>query len=238
MDNYTLSGNLMTLSEVATYLKVAEKTILRMIQKNEIPCVKIASQWRFDRGIIDSWILDKMNPSSSDELTKLISEDMDNVPLSRLVSENLVIHKIKPGTREEVLTQLSRPLLKTGFIKDIDSFVEKLIARENMMPTTLGHGIAMPHVRNPRENISSKPAIVIGICREGTNFGDDDEEPVKFFFLIYTNSEIAHLRIIGKLNNFLKKFCNFNDFLTSESAEDVLRVLIKYEKTDINLSVK
>ena len=46
MDNKVLSGNLMTLSEIANYLKVAEKTVLRMIQKDEIPCVKIASQWR------------------------------------------------------------------------------------------------------------------------------------------------------------------------------------------------
>ena len=227
MEHNTLSGNLMTLSEIAEYLKVAEKTVLRMIQKNEIPCVKIASQWRFDRGLIDNWILDKMNNTGIDELTRLMQDDADSVPLSRLTSEDLIITDLQPGNREDILSELSKPLVEAGFVKNHDKFVQKLIEREDMISTALGKCIAMPHIRNPRENSTGKPAVVIGICRKGTDFGAADGSPIKLFFLIYTNNEIAHLRIIGKINTFLRKFVDFNEFLTADTPDEVLRVLLK-----------
>ncbi|HEB11433.1 MAG TPA: DNA-binding protein, partial [Spirochaetales bacterium] len=45
--------DIMTLSEVAQYLKLAEKTVLRMVHRGSIPAVKIASQWRFLRSVIN-----------------------------------------------------------------------------------------------------------------------------------------------------------------------------------------
>ena len=228
MESKEQSDSLLTLSEIAGYLKVAEKTVLRMIQKNEIPCVKIASQWRFDRKLIDEWIAGKMNKVETDELTQLMQEDADNVPLSRLVTEDFIITDLKPGSRKKILTELSKPLVKAGLVEDHDRFVQKLIDREEMMSTCLGRGVAMPHIRNPQENASSTPAIVVGICREGTEFDLTGNDPVRLFFLVYTNNEIAHLRIIGKINAFIRKMTDLNEILTSETPKDVLRVLLKY----------
>ncbi|HAK46509.1 MAG TPA: hypothetical protein DCO79_11405 [Spirochaeta sp.] len=227
MKNNALSGNLMTLAEIAGYLKVAEKTVLRMIQKDEIPCVKIASQWRFDKGLIDEWIISKMRKTETDELTQLMQKDADSVPLSRLTAEEFIITDLKPGGPETILRDLSKPLIDAGLVENHEVFVEKLISRENMISTALGRGVAMPHIRNPKENTSSRPVIVIGICREGIDFDAHDGEPVKLFFLIYTNNEIAHLRIISKVNSFLRNNVEINDLLTAESSKDVMRILIK-----------
>ena len=227
MEFNSLSGNLMTLSEIADYLKVAEKTVLRMIQKNEIPCVKIASQWRFDRGMIDKWIMDKMNNTGADELTRLMQDDAESVPLSRLTSEKFILTDLEPGDRADILTRLSAPLVEAGMVADHGKFVKKLIEREDMISTALGNGVAMPHIRNPRENSSGKPAVVIGICKEGTDFAAADGEKVRLFFLVYTNNEIAHLRIIGKINRFLRGLDSFNGFLTATTSKEVLQVLLK-----------
>ena len=51
---------IMTLQEIAGYLKVSEKTILRMVQSGELPGVKISNQWRFVRGVIDEWLSRRM----------------------------------------------------------------------------------------------------------------------------------------------------------------------------------
>ncbi|MDC7225532.1 MAG: PTS sugar transporter subunit IIA [Spirochaetales bacterium] len=217
----------MTLSEIASYLKVAEKTVLRMIQKDEIPCVKIASQWRFDKGLIDQWIISKMHRTETDELTTLMQKDADSVPLSRLTAEDFILTDLPPGDPETLLSELSKPLLDAGLISDHKDFVAKLISRENMISTSLGRGVAMPHIRNPKENPSSRPVVVVGICREGIEFDAPDGQPAKVFFLIYTNNEIAHLRIISKINSFLRNNDVINDFLTVESPKDVIRILLK-----------
>ena len=46
----------MTISDVATYLKVTEKTLYGLAQKGELPGFKVGGQWRFRRTAIDSWI--------------------------------------------------------------------------------------------------------------------------------------------------------------------------------------
>jgi two-component system response regulator (stage 0 sporulation protein F) len=49
-------AELMTLEEVADYLRVTEKTIYRLLEKGSIPATKIGHQWRFDKASIDEWI--------------------------------------------------------------------------------------------------------------------------------------------------------------------------------------
>ena len=46
----------LTVSEVASLLKVAEKTVYTMAQGFELPCFKVRGQWRFRRRDLDQWI--------------------------------------------------------------------------------------------------------------------------------------------------------------------------------------
>ncbi len=51
-----MPDEILTLPEVATLLKVAEKTVYTMAQKAEMPAFKVRSQWRFKREDINAWI--------------------------------------------------------------------------------------------------------------------------------------------------------------------------------------
>ena len=46
----------MTVRELATYLKVDEKTIYRLAKRGEIPGFKVAGTWRFKNDDIGAWI--------------------------------------------------------------------------------------------------------------------------------------------------------------------------------------
>ncbi len=47
---------LLTLEELAKYLKISKHTLYKMLEKGEIPAFKIANQWRFKKSDIDKWI--------------------------------------------------------------------------------------------------------------------------------------------------------------------------------------
>jgi len=47
---------LMTVKEVAEYLRLDEHTIYRMARKGEIPAYKVAGQWRFKKKMIEEWL--------------------------------------------------------------------------------------------------------------------------------------------------------------------------------------
>jgi excisionase family DNA binding protein len=51
-----MSEDILTIREVAEYLKVTEKTVYGLAQKRKIPCFKVGGQWRFRREDLDDWI--------------------------------------------------------------------------------------------------------------------------------------------------------------------------------------
>jgi len=56
MTQSTSNEGVLTLAEVAAYLKVTERTIYRLAGAKKIPAFKVGGVWRFSRADIDKWI--------------------------------------------------------------------------------------------------------------------------------------------------------------------------------------
>jgi len=48
--------DILTIREVADYLKVTERTLYRLVQDGKLPAFKVGNSWRFRRADIDAWI--------------------------------------------------------------------------------------------------------------------------------------------------------------------------------------
>lgn len=59
-------GEILTLEEVAAYLKAGKKTVYRLAQKGEIPAFKLGGSWRFRRAELDSWIAARIAEKNQD----------------------------------------------------------------------------------------------------------------------------------------------------------------------------
>lgn len=55
-----IDSEILTLDEVAVYLKAGKKTVYRLAQKGEIPAFKLGGSWRFRRAELDRWIADRI----------------------------------------------------------------------------------------------------------------------------------------------------------------------------------
>lgn len=51
-----MSDDILTLKEVAVYLKLAEKTAYRLAAEGKLPGFKAGGSWRFKREDIENWI--------------------------------------------------------------------------------------------------------------------------------------------------------------------------------------
>lgn len=49
-------GEILTLKQVADFLKVTERTIYRLAAAKKIPAFKVGGTWRFSRAEINQWI--------------------------------------------------------------------------------------------------------------------------------------------------------------------------------------
>ncbi len=56
--------SLMTIDEVAKYLRMKKVTIYKHAQAGKIPGFKVGSSWRFKKSTIDKWITDKEKSNS------------------------------------------------------------------------------------------------------------------------------------------------------------------------------
>ena len=51
-----MNDEIMTLKEVAEYLKLAEKTAYRLAAEGKLPGFKVGGSWRFKQTDIETWI--------------------------------------------------------------------------------------------------------------------------------------------------------------------------------------
>ena len=47
---------LMTITDLAGYLKVTRRTIYEWLKNRKVPAVKLVGQWRFKKDRIDAWL--------------------------------------------------------------------------------------------------------------------------------------------------------------------------------------
>lgn len=230
------NGQVMTMPEVAAYLKVAEKTVQRLIQRQEIPCAKVGNQWRFVRGAIDAWLLERMRLTAAD--TADPAADRTPAPgLARLLRADLVLPHLRPGRKAEVLAQLVAPLSQAGLIPDAEFFLAKLLEREEMVSTAVGFGLAVPHLRHPGESPAQEPCLVIGRLSEGLDFQAVDGQPTYLFCLVCAPSEVVHLRLLARLANMARDRHFLREVLAARDAAQILGVFAAKDR-EINVGMQ
>src|SRR2546426_3708325 len=51
-----MDDRLMTVKELAAYLNLNERTVLKLAAEGPMPAVKVGNQWRFRKAMIDAWL--------------------------------------------------------------------------------------------------------------------------------------------------------------------------------------
>lgn len=69
-----VDNDVMTVEEVAAYLRLQPQTIYKWAQEKRIPAVKLGKEWRFRRSILDRW-LDQQILSAESGFAHLKLED-------------------------------------------------------------------------------------------------------------------------------------------------------------------
>lgn len=60
-----MAEEILTLKEVAAYLKLAEKTAYKLAAEGKLPGFKVGGSWRFKQMDIEKWIEEKKNKDAN-----------------------------------------------------------------------------------------------------------------------------------------------------------------------------
>jgi excisionase family DNA binding protein len=65
-----MGDQIMTVTEVAQYLKVNDRTVYRMAASGEIPAFKVGASWRFKPAELEVWMLQRHNQNGRNSSEK------------------------------------------------------------------------------------------------------------------------------------------------------------------------
>ncbi len=220
----------LTTQELATYMKLNEKTILKMAQKGELPGVRVGSQWRFHLVAIDRYLQKDIMHTTEDELDSILSTTDHVIPLSRLLDKSLIELNLKAKDKEGVLDEIVEIADAAGVISDREQLLEELKSREEMLSTAVGNGIALPHPRKPNPTWFKKPNILMARSEKGVDFDSPDNKKVHLFFMTCAPSMMVHLRLMAKISKLLHIEGVIDKFMQASNSDEIIQLLLEMER--------
>src|SRR5512142_121050 len=124
-----MEDRLMTVKSLAEYLCVNDRTVLKLVSDGALPGVKVGSQWRFRKAMIDTWLDDQMlgvmpryldSPRPNGSPRRMLE-------LASCFQPDHIIPELEAESRNGVIEELAGLAHRLGLIRDRAWFSRALI---------------------------------------------------------------------------------------------------------------
>ncbi|MDR2537858.1 MAG: PTS sugar transporter subunit IIA [Treponema sp.] len=212
-------GDILTIEEVAKYLRVSERTVYDWAQKGEIPAGKIGTVWRFKKSEIEHWVNDRLTASKPPQRSSVVQ-------LETIVSPDRILFLNNLSKHDALLAMVDK-LAQLPQVKNAQELAKEIFKREELMSTAIGRGIAVPHVR-----LSSVTDLVVSIGISRTDIVDFkplDDEPVRLILMIAAayKQRDYYLQTISFFSARFKNPMFRAELLAAQDAQAAYELLLK-----------
>ena len=147
--------------------------------------------------------------------------------LTEYLAEDRVVTEVQDDDVRGILKQLLAPVVGGS---TTESLLAALLAREKVLSTGIGHGIAIPHA------ISSsirEPQVLLGICAEGADYRSMDGEPVHVFFVLLSPPDRAshHTRLLARIARLGRDPAFVEGLRRCDDPASAIDHIARYERT-------
>lgn len=148
--------------------------------------------------------------------------------INNLINKELIHLNLKSNSKDGIFKELTDILYAQGRISNKEQFLADIKAREDMGNTGFEDGIALPHAKS---KAVIKPAVVIGISRAGIDYGAEDGQPSKLFFMIASpdGGNNQHIEVLAELSSKLLEEGFVARFLNANTADQALALLLQQQ---------
>jgi excisionase family DNA binding protein len=228
-----MEDRLMTVKDLAAYLKLNERTVLKLAADGPLPAVKVGNQWRFRRAMIDAWLDDQMLGISQRyvERPPAAGDRRLLLDLASCFAPEHIIPSLAARTKTTVVEELVARAHQLGLVRDKTWFVGALIERENVMPSATGNGVAFLHTLHRNAVDIVRPFMVLGRSPEGVDFDALDDRPTHLLFLLGLKYNELHLPWLTKLSHMLARAGAVQALLGAPDASAIYDTLTAAERS-------
>jgi fructose-specific phosphotransferase system IIA component len=142
----------------------------------------------------------------------------------RLFSPELIKMHYYALDKKSCLTEMTEFLHEKGIVDDQKKFLDAILAREKIVSTGIGRGIAIPHARSASVKQLS---IAVFVLDNELEFDSVDNNPVRIIFMIVVPESMKkeYMQILSLISNYLKNDDNIKKMLNCDNEEQLYELL-------------
>jgi len=228
------------IKDVAELLNISETTVRRWLIDGKIPAYRLNRQYRFSRSEIEDWLIQqRLDPAFTEEKIDKPVEVKEEMPvkpsnnlqfsLYRAIYRGEVLSDVPGNSKEEIICNTMEHMANR-FDLDAGVLTDLFLDRERMMPTTLGHGIGVPHTRDFLLN-THYDVIEVVYPKRAIDYGALDGEPVHTLFFLFACEDRRHLNLLAKLAHLSANEKTRAFFRTKPPKERLLEFVKHWESS-------
>ncbi len=143
---------------------------------------------------------------------------------SDFLSPTQVVNDLKASTKIQALEELLTVLEKKKLIENRKPILTRIIDRERLDSTAIGHGVALPHAR---VNTGGDITVVVGRSKKGIDFDAIDNNKVHIIILVIWNPAIPGLfnHLFAGLAQFLSRDAFRKRLFNAANRADLYKIL-------------
>ncbi len=212
----------LSIHEVAVRLKLPVETVHRWVRQGKIPMQRRGDTYTIRPEMLERWAdehkLEIRDLSTVPESKADIEPDFDSI--LQAMQRGGIFYDVQCADRESALQSAVQCL--PNLASDERTLIfDKLLERERLASTGIGHGIALPHPRSHLETSLVKPQITTCFLDRAVPFDAIDGRPVRVLLVLLSQSTKQHLVMLSKLSFFLRDQ-GFRSQLISRSSQSTI----------------
>jgi mannitol/fructose-specific phosphotransferase system IIA component (Ntr-type) len=145
-----------------------------------------------------------------------------------ILKENLQPRNIRFGlkakTKDEAIRELVAVIHASTPLRNVDAVTQAVLAREQMMTTSLENGLAIPHGKT---DTVDRLYVAMAVLKDGLDFNSTDRQPVRIIMLLVspTSRGGPHLRFMAEFARLLQSAALRKAILESTDPNRVYALL-------------
>ncbi len=210
-------------ADAAKKLKVSERVIQEMINDNVFETKLVGKNTKIDEDSLNEW-LDNLN--EVDE--KLLALKRVICHFEEYMRPENIFLDFSAENKYDAIRILSEKAKELRLVRDARWLYEVVVAREELISTAIGHGVALLHPRHLHPSKIKAPSILFGRSSNPVDFDAPDNKPVNIFFMLLLHNDKQHLFSLSYISKLIMNSEILEAFSSAENTaqiHDLLTVL-------------
>jgi excisionase family DNA binding protein len=230
MPDTLTTGEILTIRQLAEYLMVSEKTVYRMLDRNQLPAVRVGAQWRFRRQDIDAWLTDEVRRVEHEgQRAVLDALEPSELAIHPLLSPENVWLAVQPASRDELLALMTREAALDAHV-DRDQLLRSIREREALCSTALLDDAAFPHPVDPGPFRFMRKRVLLAVLAAPLDFHDPHHHTPRVVAMILARSTQGHLLALSRAIKLFASPSLIDTLTSTRTAAEALDAISAEER--------